>query len=85
MELDRGLVERTFDALEKQFGSPVDPTTEVTASMLYALFPDVCQRTHLNRLKAATKRGEYTMRVAKQGELAFKEVENGTGSTPKDS
>jgi len=74
VNIDKDIISRTFDLLGEEYGAPVNPHVEITASMLYRSDPSVTQRTHLNRLKRLVEMGLYTSRVAKQGELAFKPV-----------
>lgn len=73
---DEENLEEVFDMINKEYGGPVREG-EVTASMMYAKDKSVTMRTHLNRLKRLVDKGLMTVRVAKQGELAFKRVKDG--------
>lgn len=74
-EFDQDNLSKAFEMMDDAFGKPVQPD-EVTAAMLYAEDNSITMRTYLNRLKRLVEQGKMTVRTAKQGELAFKPVED---------
>lgn len=75
MNIDKDIVERTFELVGEGYGSPVLQEDEVTARMMHDKYPDLSERQWMNRLKKAVKEGKYTVRTAKQNRLAFKPVD----------
>jgi len=64
-----------FSMIGEEYGAPVRED-EITAAKLYEIDKSVGMRTHLRRLKRLAEQGKLSMRIAKQGTLAFKVIED---------
>ena len=73
MDIDKSIVERTFDLMKDEIGLPPQGD-EVTAKMMHEQYPHITHRQWLNRLHQKVKDGLMTVRQGKGSEKVFKHV-----------